>query len=102
MATAAEIDVKRAIQIALNYLYDALGDGDLSGVERKAVSVEEVEFDGDQGRWMITFSYPEPVIPGAPDLPDTRKVGHLFPLRKLKDVTFNSEDGRLVSIKFPE
>jgi hypothetical protein len=49
------MDVKQAVTIAKDWLYDVLKDEGITNV-----GLEEVDFDEDEGVWMITIGFSRP------------------------------------------
>jgi hypothetical protein len=83
--TAPVLDVKKAVELARGYLLDVLQ------ISASEVLLEEVEFSENQRYWLITLSYPGPVIS-----PVQLFTGQN---RTYKVVKLHADTGVLVSIK---
>ena len=79
------LDVKKAVELARNYLSDVLQ------IPAVQILLEEVELPENQQFWLITLSYPEPVTSPAQLI-----TGQT---RAYKIVKLQADTGKLVSIK---
>lgn len=78
------IAVKDAVHTASEYLADVMR------ISPQSLVLEEVELNGDEHSWDITFSYPTP---------ETADLRHILKSRSYKTVRVEADSGKLLSIK---
>lgn len=93
------MDVKDAIKAAKTYVREVYGDSETIS----DLSLEEVEFDGSSGRWLITVEFSRPISSGLRTR--AREIlealgDPVVPRRRVQKVVLVSDaDGKFVAMK---
>jgi|GEM_PF-1052711 len=84
------ITAKSAVQAAIGYFHE------VTGIDTRDVTVEEIELDDEAGRqyWMVTLGHPEPTAMGMIIPPG--------PKRLYKTFRVNATTGDVLSMKIRE
>ncbi len=94
------IDVRRAVELAREYLVDVIVQDVLPPITG-AIRLEEVELSEDDKYWLITLSYPDSIIQESDRDPAAETIRVLTGRenRLYKVVKLRADTGEMVSIK---